>query len=88
MCVPCCAQAVINTDLVKCVIPIIMVQLETAPGNNSALFVHTETFLHCNALFFQQRGALQGPVLRNLRQNCKNSANRKNRSGWWVCVRG
>lgn len=48
----CHAQLVINTDFVRCVICVIMVQLETAGGNNSAPFWHSETFLHYNVLFF------------------------------------
>lgn len=51
---PCSAQSVINTEFVKCVIRVIMVQLETARGNNSAPFVQTESFLRYNALFLQR----------------------------------
>lgn len=78
--------SVINTEFVKCVIHIIMLQLETAQGNNSAPFVHTETFLCYNTLFLQWRGKLRGPVLCDLKQNWKNSAKRESRTGGWVCV--
>lgn len=68
------AQLVISTDFVRCVICVIMVQLKTAGGNNSAPFVHSETFLHYNVLFLPWQGMFRGPPLRNFNQNWKNSA--------------
>lgn len=50
------AQLVISTDFVRCVICVIMVQLKTAGGNNSAPFVHSETFLRYNVLFLPWQG--------------------------------
>lgn len=71
----CQTQLVINTEFVRCVICVIMVQLETAGGNNSAPFVHPETLLQC-AIFAMAR-CVSRASFPYFNQNWKNSVKRE-----------
>lgn len=78
------AQSVINTEFVRCVICVIMVQLETAGGNNSAPFVHSESFRRYNVLFLPWQGVFRGHLFRILIKTGR--ILQRGRAGWWVCV--
>lgn len=65
--------SVINAAFVKCVIHLIRVQLETARGNNSALFARTERSPRCSMLFLAVRCASRAFCC-NLNQSWRHSA--------------